>query len=173
MQTYRENRNFRTCSVSYQARSTIHVGWYIAGKLRVCIKATFKYIVGTFEIRSEIAAHWIISLLFQPAPEGPLDTALGEIPQLLRNTPGFHYGVCVLRNVLHGEHTQFTSRNLNDSIHDEFNGRTRYFLFPLMETLRMRAILMVGCPAPATRSMVFQNSPVILSHVVNWFGYHE
>ncbi len=137
------------------------------------LRATYKFALGTLESCSESAAHWLVSLLFRPAPDGPLDTALAEVPEFLRNTAGFRYGLRVLRTVLHGEYTQFTCRIFSDSIHDEFNGKSRYLLTPLLETLRMRAILMIGRRSPATQSKVFQNSPVILSHVLNWLGYEE
>ena len=137
------------------------------------LKATYKFALGTLESRSESAAHWLVSLLFRPVPDGPLDTALAEVPEFLRNTAGFRYGLRVLRTVLHGEYTQFTCRIFSDAIHDEFNGRSRYLLTPLLETLRMRAILMIGRRSPSTQWMVFQNSPVILSHVLNWLGYEE
>ncbi len=61
----------------------------------------------------------------------------------------------------------------SDSIQEEFNSRPRYLLTPLLESFRIRAILMVcrcRC-SPATQSKVFQNSPMILSHVLNRLGY--
>ena len=137
------------------------------------LQTTYKYAMGNRETLSESAAHWVVSLLFNPAPDGPLDTALAQIPELLQKTAGFRYGLRVLRTVLHGEYSQFFKHLFNDSIHEEFNGRSRYLLVPILETLRLRTLVMIGRPSPVTRSLVFQNSPVILCHVLDWLGYSE
>ncbi len=52
----------------------------------------------------------------------------------------------------------------------------RYLLTLLLDTLEMRAIFMTGRHNGAPKSKVFQNSPAILSHLLNLFiseGYCE
>lgn len=79
----------------------------------------------------------------------------------------------MLTSVLCGNVARFTEEYYDASVHNEFEGRSRYLLVPLLESMRLRALLMIGRPSPVTGSKVFQNSPVILSDVLYWLGYHE